>query len=270
MNEPSLRYLSLGAGVQSTTLYLLCVEGLIDNPPTVAIFADTQCEPPWVYEQLEYLRAKHGHVLPIETTTVGNVMDVLNDNEAGRRFVTVPFFLRTPSGRGLARRQCTREYKVDPILRWARDRIGCKKGERMGARWLEVLVGISRDEAHRMKDAPNKWERKRYPLIWERPMTRQRCLDWLHEHGHPTPRRSACIICPYHRNDFWRQLRDHAPEHWSSAVTFDHRLRVRKLRGMHADAYLHEDLIPLDQVDLDKPSPQMELFGNECEGMCGT
>lgn len=55
MTEPLLRVLSLGAGVQSSTLYLMACAGEFgEESPTVAIFADTQWEPPAVYEWLEW------------------------------------------------------------------------------------------------------------------------------------------------------------------------------------------------------------------------
>ena len=51
-----LRVLSLGAGVQSTTLALLAVRGEIGPMPDCAIFADTGWEPRAVYEHLTWLR----------------------------------------------------------------------------------------------------------------------------------------------------------------------------------------------------------------------
>ena len=45
MNEPTLRLLSLGAGVQSTALFLLACEGILLPKIDGAIFADTQWEP---------------------------------------------------------------------------------------------------------------------------------------------------------------------------------------------------------------------------------
>lgn len=47
-----LRILSLGAGVQSTTLALMAAHGEIGAMPDCAIFADTGWEPKAVYEHL--------------------------------------------------------------------------------------------------------------------------------------------------------------------------------------------------------------------------
>lgn len=40
---------------------------------------------------------------------------------------------------------------------------------------------------------------------------------------------------------------------------------------MRGDVYLHRSLVPLDMVDLSTESErgQMDLFGNDCTGMCG-
>jgi 3'-phosphoadenosine 5'-phosphosulfate sulfotransferase (PAPS reductase)/FAD synthetase len=48
-----LRVLSLGAGVQSTTLALMAAHGEIE-PPHCAIFADTGWEPRAVYDHLDW------------------------------------------------------------------------------------------------------------------------------------------------------------------------------------------------------------------------
>jgi hypothetical protein len=53
---PALRLLSLGAGVQSTTVLLLACDGVIPRFD-VALFADTGWEPRAVYENLVRLRA---------------------------------------------------------------------------------------------------------------------------------------------------------------------------------------------------------------------
>lgn len=47
--------ISLGAGVQSSTLALMAVHGEITPMPDAAIFADTQAEPQSVYKWLDWL-----------------------------------------------------------------------------------------------------------------------------------------------------------------------------------------------------------------------
>ena len=58
--QPSLRVLSLGAGVQSTTLALMAAHGDIAPMPDCAIFADTGWEPRAVYEHLAWRGLRDG------------------------------------------------------------------------------------------------------------------------------------------------------------------------------------------------------------------
>lgn len=73
MSAPTHRYLSLGAGVQSSTLLLLAMRGEI---PTfdAAIFADTGWEPAPVYahlRRLQRLAAPAG--IPVVQVSAGNI-----------------------------------------------------------------------------------------------------------------------------------------------------------------------------------------------------
>jgi hypothetical protein len=73
---PALRCLSLGAGIQSSTVLLLACEGVIPGFD-VALFADTGWEPRAVYENLARLRAhaaKFG--IPVRTVSAGNTAEV--------------------------------------------------------------------------------------------------------------------------------------------------------------------------------------------------
>jgi 3'-phosphoadenosine 5'-phosphosulfate sulfotransferase (PAPS reductase)/FAD synthetase len=108
-----IRAISLGAGVQSTALYLMAVAGEFDVMPDVAIFADTQAEPAYVYEHLDELERAHGAVIPIRRISAGSLeADALRSGG----FVSLPLFVRGDDGReNIVRRQCTREYKIEPI-----------------------------------------------------------------------------------------------------------------------------------------------------------
>ena len=50
-----INVLSLGAGVQSSTMALMAAKGEITPMPDCAIFADTQAEPQSVYDYLDWL-----------------------------------------------------------------------------------------------------------------------------------------------------------------------------------------------------------------------
>ena len=81
----------------------------------------------------------------------------------------------------------------------------------------------------------------------------------IDRNGYKMPPKSACIGCPYHDNAQWRD-----------AVEFDKGIR-NNLHNVTMTAYVHRSLVPLNEVDLstERDRGQMDLFGNECEGMCG-
>lgn len=262
-----MRVLSLGAGVQSSTLALMCAKG--EYPaPDFAVFADTQAEPRSVYDWLDWLERQ----LPFEVVRVtgGSLeTDTFADLEA-KRFSHVPFYTESNGQReGFLKRQCTRWYKLDPISRLLRERAGLAKGQRSKGPVVERWIGISRDEAHRMKPSREAWATHKWPLV-DMGMTRHDCLRWMERNGYPRPPKSACVFCPYHDDALWRDMRDNDPESWARAVRMDEACR-NGVRGTTQRLYLHRSLKPLVEADFSTAEDrgQYRLFGNECEGMCG-
>lgn len=257
-------FLSLGAGVQSTTLALMAAEGLVGPMPAAAIFADTGWEPRAVYEHLD--RLEKALPFPVVRVSAGNIRDdiIARKNTTGHRFAAVPWYT---DGGGIGRRQCTKEYKLAPIGRALRGLLGYEPRQRIPAGAAEVWVGISTDEAIRMKPARVQWQRNRWPLI-EMGMSRRECAARLASRGWTAPK-SSCIGCPFHSNAMWRDMRDNAPDEWADAVAVDASLRAGIKRKRLE--YMHPQRVPLDQVDLRTAADfgQGDLFLNECEGMCG-
>jgi hypothetical protein len=257
-----LRILSLGAGVQSTTIALMAKHG--DLPmPDAAIFADTGWEPKAVYEHLKWLV----NILPfpVHVVSAGDIRgDALaRSNTTGQRFAAIPWFMKMPNGKSaMGRRQCTKEYKIRPLQR----KVVELHGGRRPKGGTEMWVGISLDEMQRMKDSRVQYIRNRWPLI-ELGMNRRACLKWLQERQYKAPK-SSCVGCPFHSNDQWRAL---SAEEFADAVAVDRAIRVQP--GFRGEQYMHRAMVPLDQVDLSTPSERGQFefgFLSECEGMCGT
>lgn len=266
INQPKLRVISLGAGVQSTTMALMAAYGEIDPMPDCAIFADTGWEPKSVYEHLD--RLKKALPFPVHIVSTGNLRsDLINgNNTTGGRFAAVPWF--TENG-GMGMRQCTNEYKIIPIRKKLRELLGYQKGQRIPAKTVEVWIGISTDEIQRMKDPRDKWQTHRWPLIDAR-MSRQQCVSWLKSQGWNSPK-SACIGCPYHSDAMWRDMRDNDPASWADAVEVDHAIRDGGSKWRHKQ-FMHRSLKPLNEVDLSTPAERGQFefgFIQECDGMCG-
>ncbi len=132
---------------------------------------------------------------------------------------------------------------------------------------VEMLIAMSLEEVTRMRDARNKWIKNRYPLIFDIPMHRQQSIEYVKTFGIGTPPRSSCMMCPFHSNSEWKRLRDNEPHNWKKAVQFDR--ACRQLPRMVSQTFLHPSLKPLDEVDLETHTDQLNLFENECTGMCG-
>lgn len=264
--------LSLGAGVQSSTLALMAAHGEVTPMPKVAIFADTQWEPAEVYRWLDWLEGQ----LPFPVVRVSKG-DIRADNVSatdrgtvgrGERYARMPLFTSSPTGRGQVRRQCTSEYKVEPIEKHVRREVLGLKFRQRAPKTLSVVQwrGISMDEQQRLSYSREKWMEVRYPLV-EQGMTRGHCLEWMAAHGYPTPPRSACLGCPYHSNEEWQAIKAR-PGEWADVVEFDN--AIRKSGGMRGDMFLHFSLVPLDEANIStaESEGQMSLL-DECEGMCG-
>lgn len=289
--------LNLGAGVQSTALYLLAMEGKITRSggiPVIfdyAVFADTQEEPEdpgeSVYKHLEWLKGLGGP--PIIIGTAGKLGEHLfrgtrstGQGTRGDRFASIPCFTIGADGKkGKMKRQCTKEYKIEVIERAIRRQvIGLQPRQRIP---LGVIVnqyiGISADEAGRMLRAqkrqdekPIKWVVFHYPLIQSLNWTREDCRTYLAgKVPHRVPR-SACTFCPFHSNEEWQRIKVRAGKDWERVIEIDRALRLPGMvvnRDMNAKLFLHRSCKPIDEIDFVGDRNGDREMAGECEGMCG-
>lgn len=243
-----LTYLSLGAGVQSTALYLLAQHSLCGVArPDIAIFADTGEEAPWTYETLWRLQER------------GEIPIVIAQTQAP---MLGPTFLRLPAYTercGQLRRQCTRELKIAAINATIREHLHYQPRERMKHRVLGY-IGISYDETQRWAAAREPWLTFDYPLLRKR-ITREECeviistiAPWL-----GSVKKSSCVMCPYHNDQGWRDvfaagLKDYV-------VAFDEQIRNSTKAGCERQVFLHRKCVPL--ADAVRDDRQI-TFGYQC------
>jgi len=277
---PRLTYLSLGAGAQSSALLVCSALGLYDCPKaTVAIFADTGDEPAWVYEQVDRLRAWAApHGIRVDTVTAGCISaDVVDRHKGGRtQFAAIPAFTMGRDGRpAILRRQCTREYKIEPIERHVRGLLGFVKRQRIPPATALGLIGISREEAQRMKPARTPWMVHAWPLV-DAGLRRLDCVRILADAGLPEPQKSACVFCPFHSDAYWSMLKTDHPIEFERAAALDDAIRDMSKSGIKGKVFLHRQLIPLRLVDFEAMARERDKqqsldfnFGNECHGVCG-
>tara|TARA_R100001480_G_scaffold65013_1_gene77073 strand:- start:57 stop:890 length:834 start_codon:yes stop_codon:yes gene_type:complete len=270
-----LRVLSLGAGVQSTTLALMIEKGEV---PMVdcAIFSDVGAEPKLVYEHLDWLEKQLSY--PVYKVQWRNLReDIISASQGKYKAFTAPFFSKNikTDRKSMLRRQCTGDYKIKPLQQKVRELLGYNKGERVAKdTHVEMLMGISWDELQRQKTNQIKYITNIYPLI-ERQIRRHQCLKWMETNNYPKPPRSACTFCPYHSNEEWRIIKKNKEE-WDEVIKLDQIIRNQEKYkysqsgSVKDQLYLHRDCKPIDEVDLrsDEEKGQYSLL-DECEGMCG-
>lgn len=295
-----IHVLNLGAGIQSTALYLMSLRR--DEPDCVpvfdfAIFADTQEEPAEVYKHLAWLKSLGGP--PILEGTAGKLGDdLIHGHHNVNRALTskhrpgqvvghvydIPAFVKKADGsyRGIVKRKCTSAYKIEVINRVIREQVvGLNRGDRFPVKDVKVIqyFGLSYDEPGRIVKAQAKarggWYNPAFPLF-DLEMTRRHCHLYLEGIvPHKTPR-SACSFCPYHSDTEWRRIRDADPKAWDRACEVDDAMRhpdAACSQDLDGELYLHQSCIPLRSAPIDTPESRGEQyqfgFAAECEGMCG-
>jgi hypothetical protein len=262
MTHAPRRFLSLGAGIDSVTVYRLSEHGVLPRLDG-AIFADTMAEPQGVYETLQDLEATG--TIPIHRVSAGNLAaDILASDK--RTLAYPPFFMRRTSrtsGVPLPRR-CTRDYKIRPIRRKIRELCGVERGIPRALR-VEVWVGFSLDDMGRTFCSNVAWITNVYPLILPLRMRRKDCIAWLQAHGYQVPQKSSCVFCPYHTNAYWRDMRDNRPDEFARTVAFESAMQSAGLSGTSGIPYVHRSMVPLPMAPLDNDDTgQEELFCMHC------
>jgi len=125
----TMHIISLGAGVQSSTVALMAAAGQIMPMPTASIFSDTQAEPKSVYTWLDWLVQQ----LPFQTfrVTSGSLtkasLEVKKNRKTGKPYYSnlIPAFIENPDGtKGIVGRHCTKNHKLDPLMKQVRLLIG--------------------------------------------------------------------------------------------------------------------------------------------------
>lgn len=258
--------LNLGAGVQSSVLLLMACSGELEERgwarPECAVFADTQDEPSDVMEWLPLLRMEaHRAGIKLVEGTGGNLRQHVIDtaNGARKRVSNPPLFVRDAKGqKQMIPRGCTRDYKIR-VIRGELRKLGY--GER---RPVVSYLGLTTDEVQRMKPSDVAWATIDWPLI-HMGMSRHDCELWLERNGYPPAPKSACRMCPMRSDAGWRKMKIERPDDFAAAVEVDRAIRTG-LPGLKGEAYLHDSLTPLEEVDLSNAEDRGQLQLCETSG----
>jgi len=259
-----MRVISLGWGVQSFALAAMSALGELP-PVDAAVHADTTHERRETYE----FAAKWTPWLEERGVRVVTVSHNIPFPDTGAVFIPA---YTTAKGRnrkhGALRRSCTGRWKIAPQRRWISaelKRRGIAKSPGVVDQWF----GISKDEWTRMRDSDVKYIRNAYPFMdaLDPPITRYDIKCWLQDRGLEIPVKSACVFCPYHDLESWREIKMGGNGDWQKAVEVDQIVRDKR---PGYQCFVHPARIPLEQVDLrnERDHGQLELWGEECTGNC--
>jgi hypothetical protein len=58
------------------------------------------------------------------------------------------------------------------------------------------------------------------------------------------------ITCPFHDDNYWRELREQSPDEFEEACRFDE--TIRHLPGVRGECFLHSSCVPLRDIDFSR------------------
>ena len=263
--------MSFGAGVQSTAMLLLLIKepdkarNIFGQSPDAIYFSDPGAEGEETYRHLAAMKELLANRVPFYHLKDKNIMDVADLNLRGyaKGLSTLPLFTKGKDGKkGMLMRKCTDMYKVRPLRTAIRN--VCQFAPRSRhPHAVGIWLGISTDEATRMKTSNVKWADNLYPLI-ELGWSRKDCYEYCVSHS-VYPSKSRCYFCPFTSD--WDVVKAQNPAEFAKAVAFDE--SIRHALNVEAETYLHRSCLPLEQAVMLKPDFDYDGFDSECSGHCG-
>ena len=250
-----MKILSCGAGMQSSALHLMSGENALakirGEPPVwpqvpiydISIFCDLGFEPPWVKKQVEFLaNAGHSCGVPLVILDSPLYTDFM-ENFGERRTISIPWWTIKEDGhKSKMPRNCTIDYKVELISKYVRwQLLGYKKGQRLreeDKKAHEMHMGFSAEESRRCKESPNPMFVNKFPLV-EMGLTRADNFAYIKDVWGLETKASACSFCPFHKNYFFKFLRENEPEQSAQVVGVDELLRDKNPKPpMDSDLFI--------------------------------
>lgn len=235
-----MKILSCGAGMQSTALALMSCEnkmkGIIHKEVPIydaVIFCDLGFEPYWVTSQVEFIQKACADAGNPFYKIESNLYKDYLERFGIKHITTVPFWSVDENGKkAKMRRYCTLDYKIAIIEKFLRHNLlGYRKYQRLKPEDFQahqMHIGFSYEERRRISEKElSKLYVKKYPLVdmkWERADSYRYILEvW----GLDT-KASACVFCPFHKNYFFRHLKENCKNDYEKLVEFDKILEERQ------------------------------------------
>ncbi len=243
---------SYGGGKQSAAIAALIIRGELPRPDYI-VMSDTERERSSTFRYLDA-------VITPALAAIGLAVEVVKKSEyatvdlySKNGSLLIPAFTTQSGTVAKLPTYCSNEWKRRVILRWM---------TAQGLRPAEMWLGISTDEADRMKDSDTGWLTHRYPLI-DLLMNRDDCKRVVAEMGWPEAPKSTCWMCPHLSDPTWAEMQKDDPEDFAAAVQLEQEARARD-----PHLWLHRSAKSISEIDFDYTL--LGLFDGCDSGMCWT
>lgn len=249
---------SCGGGTQSGAIAALIGSGTLPKPD-VAFMTDTGRERsgtwPFVDGFIRPQLARVGVELRIIKASDFANLDVVYTSETGSQTILLPGFTAQAGTEGKLSPFCSGKWKSDVAERWLRS---------IGVERCRNWIGISRDEASRIRAQHRGWLELWYPLIFEIPMTRAMCVELIRRCGWTgSIPHSACWMCPNATDGEWLDMSINFPADFAKACELEAEVHLKD-----PEFFLHPARIPLADIDF---TAQHSMFADRgCTTGCFT
>ena len=194
------KYLSHGAGVDSTALMLLLLN---EDPKFESVFIDHGGDYPETYEYVDYLIEKGYEITVLKPSVIAKKVRYDNIYDYFWHYKSVPF---------RNYRICTDKFKIQTFNKYVEKPCIVY----LGYDWSEY------DRARKPKTKSPKSIEYQYPLV-EKRINRSQCKKIIRDHNLKVPRKSGCWFCPFQKLSDWKKLRDNYPELFKKAMAMEDR-----------------------------------------------
>lgn len=216
---------SCGGGRQSAALAVLIVQGKVPKPD-IAVIVDTEREKSstwdYYYSILKPAMAEVGVDLKRIYKSDFATVDLYRNDD-----LLIPAFTNKNGTIGKFPTYCSNEWKQRVVRRYLRS---------VGVKQCDLYLGISINEADRMKDSGLQWLRHVYPLI-DLELSVDDCIEVVRAVGWPQATPSACWMCPNQNQAEWLAMSD---ADFNAAQAFE-----RKAQERDPFVYLTRTGVPL-------------------------
>jgi hypothetical protein len=244
---------SYGGGVQTVALAALIKQGKIRRPDLV-IMADTGREKSSTFDYLH-------EIIEPELAEIGLSVEIVKAEQyatvglfSRNGLLLMPAFTTFNDKIGKLPTFCSNEWKTRVIHRRLTE---------LGIDSVRMWLGISTDEAHRMKDSKLNWIENYYPLC-DLEVSRAECVEIINSMGWPLPKKSSCYDCPNMTDAEWLEVKTEAPHDFQKAIEEE-----QQVRAVDGSIYFHKSGVTLDQA-IFNPADKREKFDGCDSGICWT